>query len=168
MILRNEDNPKQKIMKIGKFTEIQYESIVNMRLRNIAKLEEKKINDEYARLKERNKEINSILKSKSKLNKLISEQLDALSDEYSSDRKTTILDDVTSSKQIKKEIKISNEPMFVVLSTNGWIKSNKGSLENIDNLIFKSGDSFLDYLNIDNNKEVAFLIKRILIYNGCQ
>ena len=51
MILRNEDNPKQKIMKIGKFTEIQYESIVNMRLRNIAKLEEKKINDEYARLK---------------------------------------------------------------------------------------------------------------------
>ena len=42
-ILRNEDNPKQKIMKIGKFSEIQYESIVNMRLRNIAKLEEKKL-----------------------------------------------------------------------------------------------------------------------------
>ena len=37
---------KQKIMKIGKFTEIQYESIVNMRLRNIAKLEEQKINEE--------------------------------------------------------------------------------------------------------------------------
>ena len=50
-ILRNEDNPKQKIMKIGKFTEIQYESIVNMRLRNIAKLEEQKINDEFAKLK---------------------------------------------------------------------------------------------------------------------
>ena len=42
-ILRNEDNPKQKIMKIGKFSEIQYESIVNMRLRNIAKLERKKL-----------------------------------------------------------------------------------------------------------------------------
>ena len=71
-ILRNEDNPKTKIMKIGKFTEIQYESIVNMKLRNIAKLEEQKINDEFAKLKERNKEISSILKSKSKLNKLIS------------------------------------------------------------------------------------------------
>ena len=128
-ILRNEDSPKQKIMKIGKFTEIQYESIVNMRLRNIAKLEEQKINDEFAKLKERNKEISSILKSKSKLNKLISEELDELSEEYSSDRKTNILEDVSSSKQIKKEIKISNEAMFVVLSTNGWIKSNRGSLE---------------------------------------
>ena len=155
-ILRHEDNPKQKIMKIGKFTEIQYESIVNMRLRNIAKLEEQKINDEFAKLKERNKEISSILKSKSKLNKLISEELDELSEEYSSDRKTNILEDVSSSKQIKKEIKISNEPMFVVLSTNGWIKSNRGSLDKTDDLTFKSGDSFLDYLNIDNDKEVAF------------
>ena len=164
LILRNEDNPKQKIMKIGKFTEIQYESIVNMRLRNIAKLEEKKINDEYERLKERNKEIDSILKSKSKLNKLISKQLEELSDEYSSDRKTNIIDDASSSKQIKKEIKISNEPMFVILSTNGWIKSNKGTCEKIDNQVFKSGDSFHSYLNIDNNKEVAFFDQKGFLY----
>ena len=163
-ILRNEDNPKQKIMKIGKFTEIQYESIVNMRLRNIAKLEEQKINDEFAKLKERNKEISSILKSKSKLNKLISEELDELSEEYSSDRKTNILEDVSSSKQIKKEIKISNEAMFVVLSTNGWIKSNRGSLDKTDDLAFKSGDSLLDYLNIDNDKEVAFFDQKGFLY----
>ena len=163
-ILRNEDNPKQKIMKIGKFTEIQYESIVNMRLRNIAKLEEQKINDEFAKLKERNKEISSILKSKSKLNKLISEELDELSEEYSSDRKTNIVEDVSSSKQIKKEIKISNEAMFVVLSTNGWIKSNRGSLDKTDDLAFKSGDSLLDYLNIDNDKEVAFFDQKGFLY----
>ena len=163
-ILRNEDNPKQKIMKIGKFTEIQYESIVNMRLRNIAKLEEQKINDEFVKLKERNKEISSILKSKSKLNKLISEELDELSEEYSSDRKTNILEDVSSSKQIKKEIKISNEAMFVVLSTNGWIKSNRGSLDKTDDLAFKSGDSLLDYLNIDNDKEVAFFDQKGFLY----
>ena len=163
-ILRNEDNPKQKIMKIGKFTEIQYESIVNMRLRNIAKLEEQKINDEFAKLKERNKEISSILKSKSKLNKLISEELDELSEEYSSDRKTNIVEDVSSSKQIKKEIKISNEAMFVVLSTNGWIKSNRGSLDKTDDLAFKSGDSLLDYLNIENDKEVAFFDQKGFLY----
>ena len=163
-ILRYEDNPKQKIMKIGKFTEIQYESIVNMRLRNIAKLEEQKINDEFAKLKERNKEISSILKSKSKLNKLISEELDELSEEYSSDRKTNIVEDVSSSKQIKKEIKISNEAMFVVLSTNGWIKSNRGSLDKTDDLAFKSGDSLLDYLNIDNDKEVAFFDQKGFLY----
>ena len=163
-ILRNEDNPKQKIMKIGKFTEIQYESIVNMRLRNIAKLEEQKINDEFAKLKERNREISSILKSKSKLNKLISEELDELSEEYSSDRKTNIVEGVSSSKQIKKEIKISNEAMFVILSTNGWIISNKGSLDKTDDLAFKSGDSLLDYLNIDNDKEVAFFDQKGFLY----
>ena len=163
-ILRNEDNPKQKIMKIGKFTEIQYESIVNMRLRNIAKLEEQKINDEFAKLKERNREISSILKSKSKLNKLISEELDELSEEYSSDRKTNIVEGVSSSKQIKKEIKISNEAMFVILSTNGWIKSNRGSLDKTDDLAFKSGDSLLDYLNIDNDKEVAFFDQKGFLY----
>ena len=163
-ILRNEDNPKQKIMKIGKFTEIQYESIVNMRLRNIAKLEEQKINDEFAKLKERNREISSILKSKSKLNKLISEELDELSEEYSSDRKTNIVEGVSSSKQIKKEIKISNEAMFVILSTNGWIKSNRGSLDKTDDLAFKSGDSLLDYLNIENDKEVAFFDQKGFLY----
>ncbi|MCH1416294.1 MAG: DNA topoisomerase IV subunit A, partial [Gammaproteobacteria bacterium] len=84
-ILRNEDNPKPKIIKIAKFSEKQYESIINMRLRNIAKLEEVKIKDEYDQLKLRNKEINLILKSKSKLNKLIIDELDNLSDEYAYD-----------------------------------------------------------------------------------
>ena len=92
-ILRIEDNPKLKIMKIGKFSEKQYESIINMRLRNIAKLEEDKIKDEYKKLQKRNKEINSILKSKSKLNKLIIHELDILSEEYAYDRRTNILYD---------------------------------------------------------------------------
>ena len=53
-------------MKIGKFTQAQYEAIINMRLRNIAKLEENKIKSEFKELSLRNKEINSILKSKTK------------------------------------------------------------------------------------------------------
>ena len=65
---------------------------------------------------------------------------------------------------IKKEIKISNEAMFVVLSTNGWIKSNRGSLDKTDDLAFKSGDSLLDYLNIDNDKEVAFFDQKGFLY----
>ena len=141
-------------MKIGKFTEIQYESIVNMRLRNIAKLEEQKINDEFAKLKERNKEISSILKSKSKLNKLISEELDELSEEYSSDRKTNILEDVSSSKQIKKEIKISNEAMFG--------SSNRGSLDR--HCAFRI---HYRYLNIEA-RNLPFSIKRVLIHDECQ
>ena len=78
-------------MKIGKFTQAQYEAIINMRLRNIAKLEENKIKSEFkSLLQEINKEINSILKSKTKLNNIISDELDSISEEYAVDRKTSI------------------------------------------------------------------------------
>ena len=163
-ILRNEDNPKPKIMKIGKFTQAQYEAIINMRLRNIAKLEENKIKSEFKELSLRNKEINSILKSKIKLNNIISDELDSISEEYAVDRKTSIVEQASSSKQIKKEIKISNDPMSVILSANGWIKSNKGILESLDNLNFKSGDSYLDHLNIDNNKDIALFDQKGFVY----
>jgi len=164
-ILRNEDNPKPKIIKIGKFSEKQYESIINMRLRNIAKLEEDKIKDEYENLKKRNKEINSILKSKSKLNKIIINDLDVLSEEYAYDRRTNILFDTNSSKQILQEIKVSSEPMSLVLSSNGWVKTNKGITESLDNLIFKSGDSYLSHIDIDNDKQVSFLDQKGFIYS---
>ena len=164
-ILRNEDNPKPKIMKIGKFSEKQYESIINMRLRNIAKLEEDKIKDEYENLKKRNKEINSILKSKSKLNRIISNDLDTLSEEYAYDRRTNILFDTNLSKQIVQEIKVSSEPMSLVLSSNGWVKTNKGITESLDNLIFKSGDSYLSHIDIDNDKQVSFLDQKGFIYS---
>ena len=164
-ILRNEDNPKPKIIKIGKFSEKQYESIINMRLRNIAKLEEDKIKSEYENLKKRNKEINSILKSKSKLNKIIINDLDILSEEYAYDRRTNILFDTNSSKQILQEIKVSSEPMSLVLSSNGWVKTNKGITESLDNLIFKSGDSYLSHIDIDNDKQVSFLDQKGFIYS---
>ena len=164
-ILRNEDNPKPKIIKIAKFSEKQYESIINMRLRNIAKLEEVKIKDEYDQLKLRNKEINSILKSKSKLNKLIIDELDNLSDEYAYDRKTNILEDAISSKQIIKEVKVSAEPMSLILSINGWIKSNKGETESIDKLSFKSGDYYHSHININNDQEVSFFDQNGFLYS---
>ena len=164
-ILRNEDNPKPKIIKIAKFSEKQYESIINMRLRNIAKLEEVKIKDEYEQLKLRNKEINSILKSKSKLNKLIIDELDNLSDEYAYDRKTNILEDAVSSKQIIKEVKVSAERMSLILSINGWIKSNKGETESIDKLAFKSGDYYHSHININNDQEVSFFDQNGFLYS---
>ena len=58
------------------------------------------------KLQKRNKEINSILKSKAKLNKLIIHELDVLSEEYAHDRRTNILHNTDSSKQIIQEIKI--------------------------------------------------------------
>ena len=60
----------------------------------------------------------------------------------------------------KKEIKISNDPMSVILSANGWIKSNKGILESLDNLNFK--DEMLDILNIYIKFKLKYKINKIL------
>jgi len=164
-ILRNEDNPKSKIIKIGKFSEKQYESIINMRLRNIAKLEENKIKEEYKNLDKRSNEINSILKSKSKLNKLIISDIDKLSSEFSQDRKTRILHDTEVSKQIIKKTKVSDEPVSIVLSSNGWIKAYKDLSGSINKNSFKSGDSYLAHLNINNDKEVSYFDQKGFLYS---
>ena len=164
-ILRNEDNPKIKIMKIGKFSEKQYDSIINMRLRNIAKLEENKIKDEYKNLDKRNKEINSILKSKSKLNTLVINDLDSLSDDFSYDRKTSIIKNVEASKQIIKKAKVSDEPVSIVLSSNGWIKAYKDFDISSNTVTYKSGDTYLDHLNINNNEEVSFFDQKGFLYS---
>jgi len=163
-ILRNEDNPKPKILKIGKFSENQYEAIINMRLRNIAKLEENKIKDEFNNLDLRNKEINSILKSKTKLNNIIIKDLNILSNEFSQDRKTSIVNDTEISKQIVKEVKISDEIMSVVLSANGWIKAYKDLNFSSNTISYKSGDTYLDRLDINNNKEVSFFDQKGFLY----
>ncbi len=165
LILRNEDNPKPKILKIGKFSEKQYESIINMKLRNIAKLEEKNIKDEYKKLDLRNKEINSILKSKSKLNKIIINDLDILSNEFSHDRKTNIVHNTEISKQIIKTIKVSDEPMSIVLSANGWIKAYKDFNISLDTISYKSGDTYLSHLDINNDKEVSFFDQKGFLYS---
>ena len=125
----------------------------------------KKIKEEHLSLGKRNHEINSILKSKSKLNNLIINDLDILSDEFSTDRKTGILKDTESSKLITKQIKISDEPMSIVLSSNGWIKAYKGLIGSIEKMSFKSGDSYLTHINIDNDKEVSFFDQKGFVYS---
>lgn len=164
-ILRNEDNPKPKIIKIGKFSNNQYEAIINMKLRNIAKLEENNIKDEFNNLKKRNIEIESILKSKNKLNQILIKELDKISEEFAVDRKTRIISDISVSKMIVKENRISDEPSTVILSSNGWVRTSKGHIENIDESIFKSGDSYLMHMNLSNNNVVSFLDQNGFIYS---
>ncbi len=164
-ILRNVDNPKPKIIKIGKFSDDQYEAIINMKLRNIAKLEEKNIKDEFKKLSLRNKEIESVLKSKSKLNKLIITELDQISDMFSVDRKTKILSEASASKEIVKEVKSSKEPSTVILSSNGWIKTSKGHLEEVDLSSFKSGDSYLTHMKVSNDNMISFLDQKGFVYS---
>jgi topoisomerase-4 subunit A len=74
-IVREEDKPKEKLIKKFKLSEIQAESILNLRLRNLAKLEEEKIKVEKDELDTEQKELTQLLKSKTKINRLIQKKL---------------------------------------------------------------------------------------------
>jgi DNA gyrase subunit A len=102
------------------FTEVQATYILDMQLRRLTQLEGQKLRDELAELRERIKELESILKSKAKLNGVIKGELTELRDKYSDKRKTRLMADVG---EIDVLDLIEDEEVIVVLTKKGYIKT---------------------------------------------
>ena len=163
-IIRNEDNPKIKLKKIFKFTDNQYEAIINMKIRNLAKLQEINIVDELKTLKQEEKKISSLLGSKQKLKKFLKSELSDISKDFARERQTKI---ITASVSQAIEIKptVSVEPITAVLSKNGWIKSIKGHEINLDKINYKTGDDYLSHIFTYTDKQLAFYDQIGYVYN---
>ena len=106
---------------IAQFTlsEIQAKAILEMRLQRLTGLEREKIDEEYKELLAEIERLSAILKSQDKLNEIIKEELIAIKDKFSSERKTQIEDDYDS---IDAEDLIPNEPVVVTMSHRGYVK----------------------------------------------
>jgi len=163
-IIRNEDDPKIKLKKLFKFTDNQYEAIINMKIRNLAKLQEINMVDELKTLKQEEKKISSLLGSKQKLKKFLKSELSDISKDFSRERKTKI---ITASVSQAIEIKpvVSVEPITAVLSKNGWIKSIKGHEINLDKINYKTGDDYLSHIFTYTDKQLAFYDQIGYVYN---
>ena len=120
-MIRNEDDPKKKIVRTFKFTDIQYEAIINIRIRNLAKLQEKNIVSELKSLKIDAKHICAILKSNIKLKKYLKDELLDISEKFGKERMTLITNSDTS-KAIEVKSVTSVEPITAFLSKNGWVR----------------------------------------------
>jgi topoisomerase-4 subunit A len=140
-IIRREDEPKPVLMKRFKLSEEQTEEILNTRLRHLAKLEEMKIRDEQQALTTERAELEALLKSKAKLKKLIAAEIRADADRYGDERRTKIIER-EAAQAIDETALIPNEPVTVVLSTGGWVRSAKGHDVEAGALSYKSGDAF--------------------------
>jgi len=140
-IIRREDEPKPVLMKRFKLTEEQTEEILNTRLRHLAKLEEMKIREEQKALATEREELEALLKSKAKLKKLIATEIRADADRYGDERRTKIIER-EAAQAIDETTLIPNEPVTVVLSTGGWVRSAKGHEIEPGALSYKSGDAF--------------------------
>jgi topoisomerase-4 subunit A len=140
-IIRREDEPKPVLMKHFKLSEEQTEEILNTRLRHLAKLEEMKIREEQKALALERDELEALLKSKAKLKKLIAAEIRADADKYGDERRTRIIER-EAAQAIDETSLIPNEPVTVVLSTGGWVRSAKGHDIDPRALSYKSGDAF--------------------------
>jgi topoisomerase-4 subunit A len=140
-IIRREDEPKPVLMKRFKLSDEQTEEILNTRLRHLAKLEEMKIREEQTTLSAEREELEALLKSKAKLRKLIAAEIRADADKYGDERRTKIIER-EAAQAIDETTLIPNEPVTVVLSTGGWVRSAKGHDIEPRTLSYKSGDAF--------------------------
>ena len=155
-IIRREDEPKPVLMKRFKLSEEQTEEILNTRLRHLAKLEEMKIRDEQKALAEEREELEGILKSKAKLKKLVSNEIRDDAEKYGDARRTKIVER-EAAQAIDETALIPNEPVTVIVSTGGFVRSAKGHEMDPLTLSYKSGDEFLGMARGRSLQQVVFL-----------
>lgn len=140
-IIREEDEPKKSLMKKFKLSDIQATAILEIRLRQLAKLEEQKLQGEKEELEAEKADIEKLLKSKARMKTLIKKELLADAETYGDERRSPI-GEVEEASAYSEEDLVSNDPVTVVLSKKGWIRSAKGHEVNPLDLNYRSGDSY--------------------------
>ena len=155
-IIRTEDDPKKALQKKFKLSSIQVDSILEIRLRQLAKLEEDKIKTEQKDLESEKKELEKILNSKSRLKTLVKKELTEDVEKYGDSRKSPLVQREEASAFDETEL-ISSDPVTVILSQRGWVKVAKGHDVDPVNMNYKEGDSFLSSAKGRNNINAVFL-----------
>jgi topoisomerase IV subunit A len=144
-IIRTEDEPKPALIKAFKLTEIQAEAILNMRLRNLRKLEEMEIRGEDKELRVELKGIKGLLGSEAEQWAKIGEQVRKVRDMFGpktplGKRRTQFADAPEHDLAAIEEAFVEREPVTIVISEKGWVRTLKGHAADLAGLTFKTDD----------------------------
>jgi topoisomerase-4 subunit A len=144
-IIRTEDEPKPVLMKTFKLTDIQADAILNMRLRNLRKLEEMEIRTEDKDLRNELKGIKSLLGSETEQWARVGDQVKKVRDMFGpktplGKRRTTFADAPEHDLAAIEEAFVEREPVTVVVSEKGWVRTMKGHMADLSGLSFKTDD----------------------------
>ncbi len=144
-IIREEDEPKAVMMARWDLTDLQAESILNMRLRSLRKLEEFEIRKEFDALSSEKAQIEALLGSEAKQWKTVRWEVEKTRDRYSNRtelgaRRTTFADAPERDLGDIHQAMIEKEPVTIVFSEKGWVRALKGHLADFSTLTFKEGD----------------------------
>ena len=141
-IIREEDEPKHELMLRFGLSEIQANAILDLRLRHLAKLEEVKIQVEQTELEKEQRYLEGVLGSRAKMTRLMRDELTQDAETYGDERHSPIVAR-QEARALREDQLVASEPVTVVLSDNGWIRSAKGHDIDPRALTYKSGDQYL-------------------------
>jgi topoisomerase-4 subunit A len=144
-IIREEDEPKQVMMARWSLTDNQAEAILNMRLRNLRKLEEFEIRKEHDDLSKEKSEIEGLLASDDKQWQTVAWEIGEVKKKYAKAteigrRRTQFADAPDADIEAIQQAMIEKEPVTIVISQKGWIRALKGHMSDTSALTFKEGD----------------------------
>lgn len=143
-IIREEDDAKACLMKTFNLTEVQADSILNMRLRSLRKLEEMQIKDEHTALAQEKAGLEALLVDEALRWKAISAEVAVMNKKFGQStalgKRRTLISGAVEEIEVPVEAMIEKEPITVILSEKGWVRSVKGHIALDDDIKFKDGD----------------------------
>ncbi len=135
-LIRGSDEPKPVLMKQFKLTEVQAEDILEIRLRQLARLEGIKIENELKELKSERKDLKALLGNEAEMKKLVTKEIRDDAKQYGDERRTTI----EEAGRATFEQLVVDEPLTVIVSRNGWVRSRQGHGLDLPGVTYKTGD----------------------------
>jgi len=144
-IIRKEDEPKPVLMKTFKLSEVQADAILNMRLRNLRRLEEMEIRAEEKALREERTKTKGLIGSTAQQWKTISSQIKEIRNTFGpktaiGKRRTTFGEAPEHDEAAIEEAMVVREPITVVVSDKGWIRALRGHVSDLSGVTFKTDD----------------------------
>lgn len=155
-IIRNFDDPKAELITRFNLSERQADAILEIKLRQLAKLEEIKIRGEQEELSKERDKLEKILNSKARMNTLIKKEILEAAEKYGDDRRSKLVER-SEAKALSEKDLMPSEPVTVVLSEKGWARCAKGHNVDAQALSYKAGDNFLASANGRSNRPVVFI-----------
>ena len=168
-IIREEDEPKKVMMWEFKLTDNQAEAILNMKLRNLRKLDEEQINSEHSDLLEEKAKLEILHNDENQRWKAIAEEIKKTKDKYSKKtalgRRRTEFAEAPTDIDVPMEALIEKEPITVILSQKGWIRCIKGHADLNDDFKFKDDDALLYALHAQTTDKIVLLDNKGKFFN---
>lgn len=155
-IIRHEEQPRSALMERFGLSEVQADAVLNLRLRQLARLEEIRIRGEQQELADERDALSRLLKSATRLRTLIKDEILELARRHGDARRTAVVKR-EAAQAIPESALVASEPVTVVLSARGWVRAARGHDIDAVALAYKSGDGYLTLARGRSTQLAVFL-----------